>query len=246
MQLAQLKATIKGLFLAFGVAGLASCGSGDEAGGGGSCGGVDESGICLQASLIDPFHLDGEFIKNVDVNFIADCDGDVATFDPEPSSEHFAEVTFSASLVSGTPVAASLVQVTSMTVTFTQNTTDPAVTCTAGAFAPNCNAVVGAGPAISQLTTPIDVTIPVGTSVTQTVILIDLDRKNLYTPAAGFDICTNVPYAPTGVPFCAAAGLAPAYLSYNVRYFFSGKDEFGNSVDATGATQITIGAYGVC
>ncbi len=126
MQLARLKATIKGLFLALGVAGLASCGSGDEAGGGGSCGGADESGICLQAGLIEPHHLDEQFTTDVDVNFVADCDGDPLTDDPEPFTEHFADVTFSASLVSGNPVAASFVQVTSMTVTFTQNTTDPA------------------------------------------------------------------------------------------------------------------------
>ena len=37
MQLAQSKATIKGLFLALAVVGLAACGSGDEAGGGGAC-----------------------------------------------------------------------------------------------------------------------------------------------------------------------------------------------------------------
>ncbi len=243
MQLARLKATIKGLFLALGVAGLASCG-GDEAGGGGSCGGADESGICLQASLIEPFHLDEEFTTDVDVNFIPDCDGNLATFDPEPFTEHFADVTFSASLVSGNPVAASFVQLTNMIVTFTQNTTDPPATCTAvlpSAVPPNvppdCNVVAGAGPAIFQLTTPIDVTIPVGTSVTQTLPMVNFQRKNDYTPAFGDDIFTSGPFDPAG---------NVAYLSYPVRFGVTGEDAFGNDVDATGATEITFGAYSAC
>ncbi len=238
MQLARLKATIKGLFLALGVAGLASCGSGDEAGGGGSCGGADESGICLQVVLIEPHHLDEEFTTDVDVNFVADCDGDPLTDDPEPFTEHFADVTFSASLVSGNPVAARFVQVTNMTVTFTQNTTDPPVTCPLPApFGPNCNAVAGAGPAILQLTTPIDVTIPVGTSVTQILPMVNFQRKNDYTPAFGDDILTGGPFDPGG---------NVAYLSFHVRFVFTGEDEFGNDVDATGATEITFGAYSAC
>ncbi len=84
MQVAQLKATIKGLFLAFGVAGLVSCGSGDEAGGGGSCGGADESGICLQVNLIEPVHLDGAISLAVDVDAIADCIAGLP-LDPEMS-----------------------------------------------------------------------------------------------------------------------------------------------------------------
>jgi hypothetical protein len=237
MQLAQSKATIKGLFLALGVAGLAACGSGDEAGGGGSCGGVDESGICLQVSLIETLHLDESLTTDVDVNFIPDCDGDPTTVDPEPFTEHFADVTFSASLVSGTPVAASFVQITNMTVTFTQNTTDPVVTCTAGAFAPNCNAVAVAGPAIFPLTTPIDVAIPVGTSVTQLMSMVNFQRKDDYTPAVDFNIFPSGPFDPS---------VTPAYLSYHVRFVFTGEDEFGNSVDATGATEITFGAYSFC
>ncbi len=238
MQLAQSKATIKGLFLALAVVGLASCGSGDEAGGGGSCGGVDESGICLQVALIDPFNLDAEFTSDVDVNQIADCLPLTPVLDVEPYTEHFAEITFSATLVSGNPVAASFVQLTNMTVTFTQNTTDPPVTCPLPApFGPNCNAVAGAGPAILQLTTPIDVTIPVGTSVTQILPMVNFQRKNDYTPAFGDDILTGGPFDPGG---------NVAYLSYHVRFVFTGEDEFGNSVDATGAEQITFGAYNNC
>ena len=236
MQLAQLKPTIKGLFLALGVAGLVSCGSGDEASGGGSCGGATDSGICLQVVLIAPVNLSTEFTSDVDVNFIPDCDGDATTDDPEPFTEHFSEITFSASLVFGNPVAASFVQVTNMTVTFTQNTTDPAVTCAAGAFAPNCNAVVGAGPAVFQLATPINVVIPVGTTVTQTLPMMNFQRKDAYTPALGFSVALG-PTDPSGVD---------AVLSYNVRYVFSGEDEFGNGVDATGATEITFGAYSNC
>ena len=144
MELGRLKVTIKGLFLALGVAGLVSCGSGDDAtGAGGSCGNADESGICLQVALIDPFNIDSEFTSDVDVNGPVDCDGDPLTADPEPFTEHFAEVTFNAFPVSQA-VAASFVQVTGMIVTFTQNTTDPLVTCTnpTAASAP-CDAVPG-------------------------------------------------------------------------------------------------------
>lgn len=238
MQLARLKATIKGLFLALGVAGLASCGSGDDASDGPSCGGADESGICLQVTLIDPFNLDEEFTSDVDINFVADCNGDGVFDDPEDFTEHFADVTFSASLVSGNPVAASFVQVTSMTVTFTQNTTDPGATCgVSSPFTPNCNAVAGAGPAIFPLTTPINVVIPVGTSVTQILPMVNFQRKQDYTPAAGFDIFTDGPFDPGG---------NVAFLSYHVRFVFTGEDEFGNNVDATGAEQITFGAYNNC
>ena len=242
MQLGQLNVTIKGLFLAFGVAGLVSCGGGDDASDGPSCGGVDESGICLQVTLIDPFNLDSEFTSDVDVNLEV-CDPGPPVV-PEPFTEHFAEVTLSAFFVSGNVVAASFVQVTGMTVTFTQNTTDPLGTCTnpTAASAP-CGAVAGPGPAIAQLTTPVNVTIPVGTSVIQTVALMNFQRKDDYTPAFGplatdkFDIFTDGPFDPLG---------DVAYLSYNVRYVFTGEDEFGNSVDATGATEVTIGAYNNC
>jgi len=247
MQLAQSKAIIKGLFLALGVAGLASCGSGDDASDGPSCGGADESGICLQVTLIDPVNLDEEFTSDVDVNQVVNggtpdigvCDRDTTTLaDDEPFTEHFAEITFSASLVSGNPVAASFVQVTSMTVTFTQNTTDPAATCgVSSPFTPNCNAVAGAGPAIFPLTTPINVVIPVGTSVTQILPMVNFQRKQDYTPAAGFDIFTDGPFDPGG---------NVAFLSYHVRFVFTGEDEFGNNVDATGAEQITFGAYNNC
>ncbi len=237
MQLAQLKATIKGLFLALGVAGLVSCGSGDEAGGGGSCGGADESGICLQVNLIEPVHLDGAISLAVDVDAIADCIAGLP-LDPEPFTEHEAAITFSATLVSGNPVAASFVQITGMVVTFTQNTTDPLVTCVPAAptSAP-CTAVPGPGPAIAQLTTGVDVFIPVGTSVTQTLPMMNGERLNLYTAASGFDIFTAGPFDPIG---------DNAFLSYTVRYLFTGEDEFGNSVDATGATQVSIGAYDNC
>lgn len=242
MRLRQLEVTIKGLFLAFGVAGLVSCGSGDDASDAAfACGGVDESGICLEVTLIDPFNIDSEFTSDVDVNFVADCDGDGTADDPEDFTEHFADVTFSAFPISGNPVAASVVRVTGVQVVFTQNTTDPLVTCTnpTAASAP-CGAVPGPGPLITTLTTPVNVVIPVGTSVTETVPLMNFQRKDDYTPSSGaaaFNIFADGPFDTNG---------DVAYLSYNVRYFFTGEDEFGNSVDATGATEVTIGAYNNC
>ncbi len=146
-------------------------------------------------------------------------------------------MTFSAFFVSGNPVAASFVQVTGMTVTFTQNTTDPLVTCNnpTAASAP-CDLVPGPGPNILPLTTPIGVTIPVGTSVTQTVPMVNFQRKQDYTPAAGMDV-TDGPLDTNGID---------AVLSYNVRFVFTGEDEFGNNVDAVGFTELTFGAYNNC
>ncbi|MFQ5545295.1 MAG: hypothetical protein ACE5FE_04870 [Acidiferrobacterales bacterium] len=100
MQLAQLKVTIKGLFLALGVAGLVSCGSGDEAGGGGQCGGAEDSGVCLSVDFITPVDGGAGPLFTVDTIVSADCDGDPATVDPEPGIfDHTADVTFSAFLV---------------------------------------------------------------------------------------------------------------------------------------------------
>ncbi len=117
MQLTQLKATIKGLFLAFGVAGLVSCGSGDESDGGGACGGADETGICLFVESIVVSDVDEG--PDVDVFQNPDC---VGTATPPLVAEDFViartAVTFGASQIGLQPPSASLIIVTGYTITY--------------------------------------------------------------------------------------------------------------------------------
>ncbi len=108
MQLAQLKVTIKGLFLAFGVAGLVSCGSGDESDGGGACGGADETGICLFVAG-DIVVSDVDEGPDVDVLRNLDCNADGTLDDPEDFVIARAEPTFGASNIG--PVLTSAVQI---------------------------------------------------------------------------------------------------------------------------------------
>lgn len=212
MQSARYKATIKGLLLALGATTVVSCGSGDEAGGGGSCGGADETGVCLSVTLIAPVNLDAAFTHDVDVNFIPDCDLTTPALEVEPFTEHFADITFTASLVEGNPVNAAFVRVTNMTITYTLNPNTPFV-----------------GPAIATLTTGANVEVPVGTSVVQNLSLMNFQQKDDFTPLAGFN---------SSVPF--------TYPSYTVTYTFTGEDNFGRDVSASGSTEVTIGAYSNC
>jgi hypothetical protein len=114
-----LKVTIKGLFLALGVAGLVSCGSGDEAGGGGQCGGAVDSGICLSVDFITPVDGGAGPLFTVDTIVSADCDGDPATVDPEVGIfDHTADATFSAFLVNPAQTTPTQITITSYDVTY--------------------------------------------------------------------------------------------------------------------------------
>ena len=118
MQLVQLKVTIKGLFLALGVAGLVSCGSGDESdGGGGACGGADETGICLFVESIVVSDVD----EGPDVDVIQGiCTP--ATMTSPAIFEDFViartAVTFGASQIGPELPSASLIIVTGYTITY--------------------------------------------------------------------------------------------------------------------------------
>ena len=117
MQLTQLKATIKGLFLAFGVAGLVSCGSGDESDGGGACGGADETGVCLFVTSI--LVSDVNPGPDVDVFQNPNCTGAAsAPFVVEDFVIARTEVTFGASQIGLQPPSASLIIVTGYTITY--------------------------------------------------------------------------------------------------------------------------------
>ncbi len=117
MQLAQLKVTIKGLFLALGVAGLVSCGSGDESGGGGACGGADETGICLFVASLVVFDVD----EGPDVDVVQTiC---VVAVPPALDTvEDFviarAEVTFGASNIGPVLTSATQIIITGYTISY--------------------------------------------------------------------------------------------------------------------------------
>ncbi len=117
MQLARLKATIKGLFLALGVAGLVSCGSGDEADGGGACGGADETGICLFAAGIVVSDVDEG--PDVDVIQNGNCTNvAVAPFVVEDFVIARTAVTFGASQIGPELPSASLIIITGYTISY--------------------------------------------------------------------------------------------------------------------------------
>lgn len=117
MQLARLKATIKGLFLALGVAGLASCGSGDESGGGGACGGADETGVCL--FVVEKQVSDVDEGRDVDVIQNPNCTGVlVAPFVVEDFVIARTEVTFGAAQIGPALPSASLIIITGYTISY--------------------------------------------------------------------------------------------------------------------------------
>ena len=166
MQLAQLKVTIKGLFLALGVAGLVSCGSGDESGGGGACGGADETGICLFVAGIVVSDVDEG--PDIDTTRNLDCDGVATTIDPEDFVIARAEVTFGASNIGPVLTSATQIIITGYTISYAA-IPPPAF------FAP----------AIASVTfTGNTATIPVGGTATANVDLFTFDQKEIYRLAA--------------------------------------------------------------
>jgi len=160
MQLAQLKVTIKGLFLALGVAGLVSCGSGDESGGGGACGGADETGICLfVASLVVSDVDEG---PDVDVLRDLDCDGDGTLDDPEDFVIARAEPTFGASNIGPVLTSATQIIITGYTISYA------AIPPVLPVIAPAITAVQFTGNTA---------TIPVGGTATANVDLFNFAQK---------------------------------------------------------------------
>jgi hypothetical protein len=167
MQLGQLNVTIKGLFLAFGVAGLVSCGSGDESGGGGACGGADETGICLFVASLVPFDVD----EGPDLDVVQD----ICTPAVPPALAVFedfviarAEPTFGASQIGPLLTSATQIIITGYTISYAA-IPPPAF------FAPPITAVQFTG----NVTT-----IPVNGTATANVDLLTFDQKEIYRLAA--------------------------------------------------------------
>ncbi len=107
------------------LAGLALSSCGDKAGGGGACGGVDNNGVCLFISSIEPVDVTGPTI-NVDVILNPDCDGDgnpppPGTIDPEPFSDHDALVTFGSFTIGNVPTTTTRIFIVSYTISYAIN-----------------------------------------------------------------------------------------------------------------------------
>ncbi len=177
MQLAQLNVTIKGLFLALGVAGLVSCGGGDESGGGGACGGADETGICLFVTGIVVSDVDEG--PDVDVVQEPDCAG---TATPPLIAEDFviarAEATFGASNIGPQLTSATQIIITGYTISYA------AIPPASGLLAPAIIPVAFTGDTT---------TIPVGGTATANVDLFNFTQKAAW--AAVF--VENVTYSAT-------------------------------------------------
>ena len=163
MQLAQLKVTIKGLFLALGVAGLVSCGSGDDSDGGGACGGADETGICLFVTGIVVSDVDDgpdvDVVQNICVVAVPPALDTVEDFVIAT-----AEPTFGASQIGPQLPSATQIIITGYTISYAA-IPPPAF------FAPAITAV--------QFTCN-TATIPVGGTAPASVDLFTFDQKEIY------------------------------------------------------------------
>jgi hypothetical protein len=114
MRLAQLKVTIKGLVLALGVAGLVSCGSGDESGGGGACGGAENNGVCL--------FVESLVVSDVDEGPDVDVIQGICALGPPVIAEDFViartAVTFGASQIGPELPSTNLIIVTGWSISY--------------------------------------------------------------------------------------------------------------------------------
>ena len=123
MRVTRVIAAVRALALI--LAGLALSSCGDKAGGGGACGGVDNNGVCLFISSIEPVDVTGPTI-NVDVILNPDCDGDgnpppPGTIDPEPFSDHDALVTFGSFTIGNVPTTTTRIFIVSYTISYAIN-----------------------------------------------------------------------------------------------------------------------------
>jgi len=219
MQLAQLNVTIKGLFLALGVAGLVSCGSGDESGGGGACDGADETGICLFVASLVPFDVDEG--PDVDV-FQNIC---VVAVPPALNTvEDFviarAVPTFGASNIGPQLTSATQIIITGYTISYAA--IPPPTPLAGGAFfAPAISAVQFTGNTA---------TIPVGGTATASVDLFTFDQKEIYRLDA----------------MLLNAGALPDSITYSARYTFFGETDIGEPVSVTASTFFDLADFDNC
>lgn len=114
MRVTRVVAALRALVLI--LAGLALSSCGDEAGGGGACGGVDNNGVCLFISGIEPFDTNG---STIDVDVIQNvCDPIAVPPVIEPFSDHDALVTFGSFTIGNVPTTTTRIFIVSYTISY--------------------------------------------------------------------------------------------------------------------------------
>lgn len=138
--------------------------------GGEECGGLEDIASCVLITNITPQGSDGEVSNDVDVTFNPDCDGDVTTNDPEPFTQHVADITFSNSRFPTASEETTLsVTIRRMTITYTLNN------CPAGAVCPP----------LSPFSQNVTLSIPAEGTATATFPFVPLDVKEEYVSQGG-------------------------------------------------------------
>ncbi|MFB3088391.1 MAG: hypothetical protein ACE10E_08795 [Acidiferrobacterales bacterium] len=154
--------------LALILAGLALSSCGDEAGGGGACGGVDNNGVCLFISSIEPFDTNGNTI-DVDVQQNV-CDPVPVPPVIEPFSDHDALVTFGAFTIGNAPTTTTRIFIVSYTISY------------------GINLGSGPGPILPSVTigTGSIIEVPTNGSVQATVTIFNQQQKAAFAADPAF------------------------------------------------------------
>ncbi|MFQ5757841.1 MAG: hypothetical protein ACE5H7_17340 [Acidiferrobacterales bacterium] len=177
MRVTRVVAALRALTLILAGLALASC---DDAGGGGACGGVDNNGVCLFVSSIDPLDTTGPTI-NVDVIFTtSDCNADGTPDDPEPFSDHDAVVDFGSFTIGNVPTTSTRIFITSYTISYAINP---------GSFP-------GPVPPSVTIGTGSAIVVPTNGAVQATVTIFNQQQKTDFV-AAGYIVGTEPSYTAT-------------------------------------------------
>ncbi len=192
---------------------LWSCG-----GGAGSPGskGTEDTGVEVDAT-VTPLYL-GENTYSIDT-FRADCDPEPDKVDPEPYTDHNATLSLRARLINpNTTFQAGTLYVEKYTVEFRRSSDS-----------------IGAPPIMSDTRyKTIVIPAPTGlgvTTVEDTVILVDLNRKEQYAS----DVTSG------------RYNSGMAYINtYTAIYTFTGKNEYGEKFTFKTQTDFQIGAFDYC
>ncbi len=189
----------------------------------GACGGVDNNGVCLFVSSIEPFDTPVGPTINVDAFFTTtDCDGDGnpvgGTIDPEPFSDHDALVTFGSFTIGNVPTTTTRIFIVSYTISYGIN-----LGSTPGPVPPSVT--IGTGAIIE---------VPTNGSAQATVTIFNQQQKADYVVA----YVALFPPPPPPIPNFE--------VSYTATYTFRGEDEFGNTVFTQASTQILLADFNNC
>ena len=146
------------------LAGLALSSCGDEAGGGGACGGISSNGVCLFVNSIEPFDVTGPTI-DVDVVFTTnDCNADGMPTDPEPFSDHDAVVNIGSFTIGNVPTTTTRIFITNYTVS----------------YALNQGSVSAPNPPSVNIVTGSTIVVPTNGSVQATVTIFNQSQKAIF------------------------------------------------------------------